>query len=89
MNQNAVYRLIAQGPRSSDPPNYWYFGDFADDEAHLCAEECLRQNGCKAFTLHLSGIGMGWRNQCYGRGAQTTTMEAVDNIVSGVKTCVS
>ena len=86
-DKNAVHGLIRSGPDSSNPPLYWYFGDFDDDDYELCADECLHQNGCNAFALHLSGTGSRWRHQCYGRGSQTTMVEE-SNMVSGVKTCV-
>lgn len=40
---NAVNGQITGGPRSHDtvqPPNYWYLGDFADDEFEDCEREC-------------------------------------------------
>ena len=89
MDTNAVKEIINTGPRTSIPPLYWYFGTFADDEYELCAERCKQQVGCKAFALPMSDFGgVNWRNQCYGRGPQYTTMAPQPGVISGEKMCL-
>ena len=81
---NALYGLISHS-RSSDPPNYWYFGMFSEDEYELCADMCLNQEGCEAFTLFLDHVRT---NDCYGRGPNTQMVfVGGHNIVSGEKVC--
>ena len=85
-NQHAGFGLIVNGPGSSTPPDYCFFGTFADEDYELCAEMCLQLEGCEAFALHLLGQSE-WPSQCYGRGPGTTMVQRY-NMVSGVKVCL-
>ena len=85
-DRNAVSSLIFNRPLASHPPDYWFFGTFADEDYELCAEMCLQQEGCEAFALHPAGTPE-YPNQCYGRSTGTTMLEHAD-MVSGVKVCL-
>ncbi|KAI8502507.1 hypothetical protein Bbelb_200950, partial [Branchiostoma belcheri] len=87
---SAVAGLIAGGERSSDPPNYWYLGDFSDTQGYgECARACDAEPLCVAFSFHYSAYGNSWGSQCYGRGTLPDTLAPSVNIVSGVKLGVS
>ena len=82
---NAVSGLLTGGRQTSDPPNYWYFGDFSDADVDIFAEACLKTQECEAFT-HILIDDPNWRNQCYGR-ALHNRMVSLTYAISGVKIC--
>ncbi|XP_078603049.1 uncharacterized protein LOC144877051 isoform X2 [Branchiostoma floridae x Branchiostoma japonicum] len=87
---SAVNGFISMGERSSDPPNYWYFGDFPDPQGYgACARACDAEPLCVAFSFHFSAYGNSWGSQCYGRGTIVDTLVPSANIVSGQRLGVS
>ena len=86
-NHKAIAGLITNGRGTSNPPYYWFFGMFDDDHYELCAETCLQQDGCEAFTFYFSARDNAWANQCYGIGSHHVMDYGGQHIVSGVKVC--
>ncbi|XP_066287701.1 uncharacterized protein [Branchiostoma lanceolatum] len=81
---SAVDGYLSGGERSSDPPNYWYLGDFSDSQGYAgCAKACDAEPLCVAFAFHYSAYGNTWGSQCYGRGSYPDTLVPSANIVSG------
>ena len=85
-NTNAVGGRITGGPRSHQPPNYYYFSQAGDREA--CQAACENEPDCYAYAYITPEFGdSSWAGLCYGimESLARPKTASKNNIHSGYK----